>query len=147
MPIKIPYQLKISIFELLKLREFKNSLITDIDDISFTKLEKDTSELKDILNNVVEKEKYIDAKYETTICKIIIKSFEEIKNKINPQIINLFLFSKDGYLERYAIDGIDQYCNKIPESWLADEKYEIGQNFSGKSTLSNLHSFLNFCCS
>ena len=108
MPIKIPYQLKISIFELLKLREFKNSLITDIDDISFTKLEKDTSELKDILNNVVEKEKY--------------------------------LFSKDGYLERYAIDGIDQYCNKIPESWLADEKYEIGQNFSGKSAKPDKNS-------
>jgi GAF domain-containing protein len=64
---------------------------------------------------------------------IVKKTFQEVKKKFSPQMISIFLFSKDEFLERYAMDGRDRDGVIIEASWLHDEKYKPGQSFSGKA--------------
>jgi len=52
------------------------------------------------------------------------------------QTAAVFLFSKDGLLERRALTGTDRLGRPIPQSWFADERYEPGQSFTGRTAWS-----------
>ncbi|MBP0002890.1 MAG: GAF domain-containing protein [Cyanobacteria bacterium SBC] len=60
-------------------------------------------------------------------------TFLKIKEKIFPQVISIFLFSKEGCIERFKIYGIDKYEKIISDSWLSKESYEPGISFSGRA--------------
>jgi GAF domain len=64
---------------------------------------------------------------------IVRKAFNEIHNRLHPQMVSIFLFSKNGLLERYKISGKDTSGFEINSSWLADEKYKPGESFSGRA--------------
>jgi hypothetical protein len=60
------------------------------------------------------------------------KSLYMIRNKCSAQVASLYLYSKDGYLHRVYVEGIDSNGNKIDsEKWFQNEKYKIleDQNF------------------
>lgn len=65
--------------------------------------------------------------------EVIQESFKRIEEKLHPQVISLFLFSKDGFIERFHIQGIDQKGIPIGQDWLENEKYHPGESFSGKA--------------
>jgi hypothetical protein len=69
----------------------------------------------------------------TDVEDIIKDTFIKVREKIFPQVISIFLFSKEGYIERYKIYGKDKYENTINDSWLPKERYEPGMSFSGKA--------------
>ncbi|MCU0566794.1 MAG: GAF domain-containing protein, partial [Oculatellaceae cyanobacterium Prado106] len=69
----------------------------------------------------------------SSIGQIVEATFAEIRRKLSPQVISIFLFSKNGQLERYKIDGRDRAGMAIDPAWLADEKYSPGESFSGKA--------------
>jgi GAF domain-containing protein len=69
----------------------------------------------------------------SSVSTIVEEAFLEVRRKLSPQVISIFLFSKDGLLERYEIDGEDKTGAVIDASWLHDEKYKPGQSFSGKA--------------
>lgn len=56
--------------------------------------------------------------------------------KLNPQVISLFSISKDNFLKRKLISGIDSNGKQIETSWFPDEKYRLGESFSGKAAVS-----------
>jgi GAF domain-containing protein len=59
--------------------------------------------------------------------------FEKIDQEIHPQVISLFLFSKDGRIRRFKIYGRDYQGQPIEDSWLLGESYLPGESFSGKA--------------
>ncbi|MBF2089469.1 MAG: GAF domain-containing protein [Synechococcales cyanobacterium K44_A2020_017] len=69
----------------------------------------------------------------SNISLIAEKAFLEVKKKLSPQVVSIFLFSKDGFLERHKINGSDRNGAVIEASWLHDEKYKPGQSFSGRA--------------
>lgn len=68
-----------------------------------------------------------------SVSLIVEETFLEIKKKLSPQVVSIFLFSKDGFLERYELNGRDKHGSVIDASWLHDEKYRPGESFSGKA--------------
>jgi nitrogen-specific signal transduction histidine kinase len=60
-------------------------------------------------------------------------ALQEVREKLNVQVASIFLFSKDGVLKRFGIDGVDREGNPLPASWLADETYKPDESFSGKA--------------
>jgi GAF domain-containing protein len=59
--------------------------------------------------------------------------FQEIATTISPQVSSLFLFLKNGLLERVNIRGQNQKGEQIQQDkWLPRECYERGESFSGK---------------
>jgi GAF domain-containing protein len=73
----------------------------------------------------------------TNIENIIKDTSLKVKEKIFPQVISIFLFSKEGCIERYKIYGKDKFENIINDSWLSKENYEPGVSFSGKAAYGN----------
>jgi GAF domain-containing protein len=69
----------------------------------------------------------------SSVSDIVDEAFSEVKQKLFPQVVSIFLFSKNGFLERYKINGTDRYGSSIDPLWLCNEKYEPGQSFSGKA--------------
>lgn len=65
--------------------------------------------------------------------EVIQESFKRIEEKLHPQVISLFLFSKDGFIERFYIQGVDKNGIAIGQDWLENEKYHPGESFSGKA--------------
>jgi GAF domain len=72
--------------------------------------------------------------------EIYISVFDLVSREINPQVISIFIFLKDGYIERVGIFGIDQLKEKIPDNWLIEnnvrERYLPGESFSGAALSS-----------
>lgn len=64
---------------------------------------------------------------------IVEKAFLKVEEKLFPQVISLFLFSKEGCIERYKIYGKDKDGDFLDNSWLQGEKYAPGASFSGKA--------------
>jgi GAF domain-containing protein len=62
------------------------------------------------------------------ICEVL---FDLVNEKIHPQVSSLFLFQKNGSIERVNIRGIDLEGGKIDNDWLKDENYLPGESFSG----------------
>lgn len=62
-------------------------------------------------------------------------SVRVVHEQTRSQTASIFLFSKDGMLERRALVGTDKYGNPIPKEWFSDESYAIGGSFTGKVTV------------
>jgi GAF domain-containing protein len=65
--------------------------------------------------------------------EIIHNALKKVAEKIDAQIVALFLFSKDGVLERVGIFGEDFHRNPITDEWYSTESYRAGESFTGKA--------------
>jgi len=70
-----------------------------------------------------------------TVDEVVEEAFKKIDEKLLPQVVSLFLFSKDGTIKRVKIHGFDNHSESIPQNWLANEQYEPGESFSGKAAV------------
>ena len=66
-----------------------------------------------------------------SIAEVVKKALTEVRKRLNVQVALIFLFSKEGVLERIGIDGIDRDNNPIDDNWLSNEHYKPGESFSG----------------
>lgn len=74
------------------------------------------------------------------VCEDIESIFDKtvglVQDRIHPQVVSLFLFSKDGYLKRrqiYIFKDKNQNTIIRNQEWLPEERYQRGQSFSGSS--------------
>ena len=67
----------------------------------------------------------------SSVGSVFEETFLKLKERLSCQIVSIFLFSKDGFLERYEICGVGENGIAIEDSWLSSEKYEPGESFSG----------------
>ncbi|MFZ2410038.1 MAG: GAF domain-containing sensor histidine kinase, partial [Candidatus Methanoperedens sp.] len=67
-----------------------------------------------------------------TIEEVISNALDFAFKKIQAQTVSLFLFSKDGILERVGIVGKDKDGLPIDDNWFSDERHEAGVSFTGK---------------
>lgn len=127
----------ISLSDITELRRFGHSLIEATSDINYIAAEEKIKSLKN--KEITEQENYIEDTYQKVLEKVVEKTFKRIQQKLNPQVVSLFLFSKEGYLERYRIEGKDINNRPLENTWLktesGPEKYEPGQSFSGRAAL------------
>ena len=65
--------------------------------------------------------------------EIIKHTLHILRDKANSQTASIFLLSKDGYLERAGLQGQDAQGNQIEDSLFSEERYEVGQVFTGKA--------------
>jgi GAF domain-containing protein len=57
-------------------------------------------------------------------------SLRIVRRKLSSQVASIYLFSKEGYLYRAGIDGVDSEGNPI-ENWFEDEHYRVGDAHEG----------------
>jgi hypothetical protein len=69
----------------------------------------------------------------TDVESVVEETYREVVRKLKPQTFSLFLFSKEGCIERYKIYGEDKYGIPIEDTWFLKESYEPGESFSGKA--------------
>jgi anti-sigma regulatory factor (Ser/Thr protein kinase) len=67
-----------------------------------------------------------------TVPTTIRTSLSIVRDRVRAQCASLFLFSKDGYLQRQAICGVDASGNELTDSWFSNECYAPGVSFTGK---------------
>ncbi|GBF81247.1 GAF domain-containing protein [Aphanothece sacrum] len=115
--------------DLIALRKFGNLLLQETSSVDSTEIEKKVGE-----KTLQEQEQLVDKIFKQTLDDIINQTFNKIRAVLNPQVISVFLFSKDGCIEKYKTWGKDCDNQEIENGWLKDEKYERGQSFSGKAT-------------
>lgn len=65
--------------------------------------------------------------------EIIQNALRIVCDKLNAQTAAIFLISKNGLLERAGIYGLDKDGKQINDNWFSEEKYEIGESFTGKA--------------
>jgi transcriptional regulator with GAF, ATPase, and Fis domain len=82
--------------------------------------------------------------------QIIENALEVVYKKLNCQMVAIFLLSpKDGLLERVGVKGIDYHGNSINNSWFPEERYKIGESFTGKAAspaANSKYGKTNFSC-
>lgn len=71
--------------------------------------------------------------------EIVQHALEVIRDRVSCQIASIFTISKDGFLERVGIYGVDKDDRTI-DVWNYTEKYEIGSGFVGKACAGNKKS-------
>ena len=121
--------------ELTNLRKFGNELIELTSILNFINLQKIT-----LNKNFSEKESIINNAFLDVLNVVIQKTFHLININLNPQVISVFLMSKNGYLKRYKIDIYSHTKNLNSDSISFppdDEHYNKGESFSGKSAEGN----------
>jgi len=72
--------------------------------------------------------------------ELVNKSIEIALSKLRSQTASVFLFSKNGLLERVAIKGIDREGQPISNKWYSNERYHEGESFSGRVVAPQNHS-------
>ncbi|MBE9005291.1 GAF domain-containing protein [Fortiea sp. LEGE XX443] len=72
---------------------------------------------------------------------VIEKALQLVRERLNSQTAAIFLFSKDGYLHRQKILGVDANSYEIDEKWFEDEAYKPGESFTGKAAIPSEDSF------
>jgi GAF domain len=90
-------------------------------------------ERNEIIGFVGNREKLDSDQIVTSKKEIIQNALERVSVKLKAQTVALFLFSKDGSLERAGIFGKDSRGYTIDENWYFDESYSIGESFTGKA--------------
>ncbi len=113
---------------IIELRKFGNLLLEETSSVDYTEIEK-----KVINKKLEEKEELVKQIFQQTLDRIINKTFDKIRQTLNPQVISVFLFSKNGCIEKYKTWGKDRNNKDIENGWLKDERYNRGQSFSGKA--------------
>lgn len=64
---------------------------------------------------------------------VIKVALQEVQEQLSAQVCSVFLFSKDGFVRRAGIKGIDKYGNIFGDSWFSGEFYFPGTSFSARS--------------
>jgi GAF domain-containing protein/two-component sensor histidine kinase len=64
---------------------------------------------------------------------VIQTALESVAARLLPQTVAIFLFSKEGHLERVGIRGVDKDGIPIPNDWFSDEQHDVGTSFTGKA--------------
>jgi signal transduction histidine kinase len=54
------------------------------------------------------------------------------RSHVRAQTASVFLFSKDGLLERRALEGVNNRGERISDDWFPEERYAVGQSFTGR---------------
>lgn len=70
---------------------------------------------------------------ECEITPILDKVFSLIHYQLGVQVASVFLFSKEGCIERVGISGFDLKGKLISNDWLEKERYSPGESFSGSA--------------
>ncbi len=66
--------------------------------------------------------------------EVVQKSLAEVRERLKVQVASIFLFTKEGVLERMGINGVDKDNNSIKNDWLFEkDRYKPGESFSGKA--------------
>ena len=65
--------------------------------------------------------------------EIVQNALEIVRSILKSQSATIFLFSKNGDLERFGIDAIDKDGQSVNNDWYLDERYTIGETFTGKA--------------
>ncbi|HCF30290.1 MAG TPA: hypothetical protein DEV81_24525 [Cyanobacteria bacterium UBA11049] len=65
--------------------------------------------------------------------EIVKNALKIVREKLKSQMAAIFLFSKDGLLERIGIEGIDKDGNFVENDWYKEESYQVGESFTGKA--------------
>ncbi len=92
---------------------------------------KDLQKIRNDLNNLNNKKDIID------------KALRIVCERLNSQTAAIFLFSfsKDGYLHRQKIVGVDAKGHEIDDKWFENEKYQPGESFTGQAALPHEDGF------
>jgi signal transduction histidine kinase len=64
---------------------------------------------------------------------VIDTALEMVAARLLPQTASVFMFSKEGYLERVGIRGVDREGRSIPNDWFMDERHGVGESFTGRA--------------
>ena len=68
--------------------------------------------------------------------EIIDNALRIVCDQLNAQTAAIFLFSKDGFLERSGIRGFDKKTELINGAkWFPEERYKLGESFTGRAAL------------
>lgn len=59
-------------------------------------------------------------------------ALNQIYMRLNVQVVSLFLFSKNGVIQRVAIKGHDKNGKPISNQWLSNEQYNPKESFTGR---------------
>jgi nitrogen-specific signal transduction histidine kinase len=92
---------------------------------------REDAELKDELRNIFEIRNALLTC--SDIPTVIQTAMEAVAVRLLPQTVAVFLFSKEGYLERVGIRGADKDRARIPDDWFSDERHDVGASFTGKA--------------
>lgn len=106
---------------LIELRNFGNLLLDITSAVDNIEIE---NKIKG--KTLEEQENLVANIFRETLHSIIDKTFEKIKEILNPQVMSVFLFNKDDLLQKYKT-----YGKNIENDWLKEEKYRRGESFSG----------------
>jgi len=68
-----------------------------------------------------------------SITEVVDATFTRIEQKLTPQVVSLFLFSKDGTLKKFKTRGLDTSGFQVESSWFLSEQYLPGESFSGRA--------------
>ncbi|MDZ8222549.1 ATP-binding protein [Nostoc sp. ChiVER01] len=72
--------------------------------------------------------------------EVIRDALTKVRQRLHSQVASIFLFSKDGFVERRGINGVDKDGLPIDNTWFQNEKYKPGESFSGKAVPFKLNS-------
>jgi signal transduction histidine kinase len=75
-----------------------------------------------------------------TVEALIHTAINKVRERVSSQTASVFLFTKDGYLKRFCISGVDTNGLPIENNWFSDEKYTPGNSFTGKAVVSDAGS-------
>ncbi len=69
-----------------------------------------------------------------SIEEVIQNSLIEVRKRLKVQVASIFLFTKQGVIERKGINGVDKKGSPIDNNWIFEEdRYKPGESFSGKA--------------
>jgi hypothetical protein len=68
-------------------------------------------------------------------------ALEFVQEHLQSQSASIFLFSKEGYLERVAIRGTNAQNKSIGKDWFHPERYLPGSSFTGKAVQASSDDF------
>ncbi len=63
--------------------------------------------------------------------KIIDKAIDNVRKKIQSQVVSIYLLTKNGYYKRHKIYGFDKNNQPLTDNWYP-EKYKAGESFTGR---------------
>ena len=75
-----------------------------------------------------------------TIKEVVQTALKILVKRLNSQVASVFLFSKDGYLERISLRGTDKNGVPIDDAWYQNEKYLVGKGLTGRTIISETGS-------
>ncbi len=74
--------------------------------------------------------------------EVIQRALEVVQTKLSAQVVSIFLFNKDGRLQRVGLKGIDLQGRPVNHpDFFPSESYAVGESFTGKAAVSGPDGF------